>query len=103
MNTHINIVSFFADYESLTKNDLLLDVRSEQEFIDYHIPGALNIDYRMIDKESSKELEKYQRIYVYCRMGGRATKACDTLSSLGFNNITCLFGNICNSIFSTNF
>ena len=76
----------------LVKNGaILIDVRSETEYKQGHIKGAVNIPHHEIKKNISKitELIKNdeQYIVVYCKSGQRASIAKKKLMSLGLKNI----------------
>ena len=67
---------------------LILDVRTEEEFREKHIPGAVNIPNEVIGTEAIPELpEKDQLILVYCRSGNRSKQASQKLAALGYSNI----------------
>ncbi|MBQ6841461.1 MAG: rhodanese-like domain-containing protein [Bacilli bacterium] len=63
-------------------NYIILDVRTEAEFNESHIEGAVNIPYTTIDENI--ELDKSKDILVYCKSGGRSQMATQTLNSLGY-------------------
>jgi phage shock protein E len=67
---------------------LLLDVRTQEEFAEKHIPGAICIPNETIGSEAPAELpEKDQRILVYCRSGNRSKQASQKLADLGYTNV----------------
>jgi rhodanese-related sulfurtransferase len=79
-------------------NAVILDVRTEDEFSEGIIPGAINID---IYKGQGfiyaiEELDKSRNYYVYCRSGGRSGQACSIMNQLGFENAYNLLGGIMN-------
>jgi rhodanese-related sulfurtransferase len=77
-------------------NAVILDVRTEDEWSDGHIPNSVLNDiyggqafvYRL------DELDKTKSFYVYCRSGGRSSQACAVMSQLGFENVFNLLGGI---------
>ncbi len=75
--------------KSFSKTDLILDVRTPQEFAAGHIPGAKLIPYDQVMNHVN-ELKQYSAIYVYCRMGGRAYAACEILEALQLSNLVCI-------------
>jgi rhodanese-related sulfurtransferase len=79
-------------------NAVLLDVRTEDEFNEGVIPGAINMDiYKGQDFINSIEaLDKSKNYYVYCRSGGRSGQACSIMNQLGFENAYNLLGGIMN-------
>jgi rhodanese-related sulfurtransferase len=79
-------------------NAIILDVRTEDEFSEGMIPGAINIDIYKGQGfiYSIEELDKSKNYYVYCRSGGRSGQACSIMSQLGFENTYNLLGGIMN-------
>lgn len=88
-----------SDYRQITMDEamnlmqeeeeyILLDVRSQEEFQDGHIPDAINVPNESIGKEEIPELpDKEQLILVYCRSGNRSKQASEKLAELGYTNI----------------
>ncbi|GGW97805.1 rhodanese-like domain-containing protein [Alteromonas halophila] len=74
---------------------LLLDVRSEQEYREGHIPGAINVPHDRID-EYLAELDDYKDkpVIVYCRSGRRAKLAMKQLQAKDFNKVSHLEGDM---------
>lgn len=65
---------------------LLLDVRTDSEYRDGHIPGAINIPYDEIEELFFEE-NKERLIVLYCRSGRRSGIASDTLRNMGYYNL----------------
>lgn len=85
----INISQLFEATQSLTPQDLILDVRTPGEFAAGHIPKAKNIPVDQVMNHVS-ELKPYQTLYLYCRSGGRVNVAWEILDSLGLKNMVCV-------------
>ena len=67
---------------------IILDVRTEAEYNETHIPNAVNIPNESIGTEEIPELpDKEQLILVYCRSGNRSKQASEKLAALGYTNI----------------
>ena len=67
---------------------ILLDVRSQSEFDEGHIEGAILIPDTEIESHAETELpEKDALILVYCRSGRRSKLAAQTLADLGYTNV----------------
>ena len=67
---------------------VLLDVRSEEEFSEGHIPGAIVIPHEEISERAEAEIpEKDVPVFVYCRSGRRSKIAAEELVSLGYSEI----------------
>ena len=64
---------------------ILLDVRSEEEFLGEHIPGAILIPMDELARRAETELADQGRtIIVYCRTGNRSDYAARLLAGLGY-------------------
>ena len=67
---------------------ILLDVRTQAEYEEAHIPGAICIPNKTIGTEEIPELpDKDQLILVYCRSGNRSKQASEKLAQLGYTNV----------------
>ena len=63
----------------------LIDIRTPKEYEAYHIPGAINIDYKKDNfKEEMEKLGKDVPVLIYCRSGGRSGRATKLLDKEGF-------------------
>lgn len=75
----------------IASDELILDVRSPEEYQQGHVPGSRNIPHDQVSQHAD-QLKRYQRIYVHCQAGGRAGKAAEALLGLGLQNIVCISG-----------
>ena len=67
---------------------IILDVRTQAEYDEGHIPGAVLIPNTEIKDRAEGELpDKDQLILVYCRSGNRSKQAAQILARLGYTNI----------------
>ena len=67
---------------------VILDVRTQEEYDQGHIPGAVLIpDYEIETKAEEVLTDKDQQILVYCRSGRRSKNAAQILVELGYTNI----------------
>jgi len=67
---------------------LVIDVRSEKEFDEGHLDGALNIEWDKTDALAAAIGNDKQRpVVFYCRTGNRVGKAITALEALGYTNI----------------
>ena len=71
------------------EEEVILDVRTPEEFSQGHIQGARNKDHESVGS-ISEELKNYKTVYVHCKMGGRAQKAAGDLEMAGLTNIICV-------------
>ena len=67
---------------------IILDVRTQEEYDQGHIPGAILISHEEIAEKAEDVLtNKDQLILVYCRSGRRSKIAAEALVELGYTNI----------------
>ena len=67
---------------------IILDVRTQEEYEQGHIPGAIVISHEEIAEKAEEVLtDKDQLILVYCRSGRRSKIAAEALVELGYTNI----------------
>ena len=67
---------------------VILDVRSQEEYDQGHIPGAILIPDTEIEARAEDVLtDKNQLILVYCRSGRRSKLAAQALADLGYTNV----------------
>ena len=81
------------------KNDekgYLLDVRSEEEYEESHIPNAnlLNIRNPQLFMNGLEKMDKSLNYYVYCHSGVRSIQACQIMKTFGYENLFNLLGGI---------
>ena len=78
-----------------SKKYVLLDVRTKEEFVAGHIPGAVHLNVNDPDFEKKvAALPKDRPYLVNCRSGARSTRACDKMLTLGFADVYNLEGGI---------
>ena len=67
---------------------IIIDARTQSEYDDGHIPGAILIpEYEIADRAENELLDKNQLILVYCRSGRRSKIAAEELVKLGYTNV----------------
>ena len=98
-NTTENTINNSFTYEQIsgeeakrlmdTETDfIIVDARTEEEFNEGHIEGAILIPEYEISERAEKELpNKEQLILVYCRSGRRSKIASQALADLGYTNV----------------
>jgi phage shock protein E len=78
---------------TLPKGAVLIDVRTQKEFDEKHLPGAVLIPHDSImDHIPGFAPNRNVIIYVYCGTGRRADKALKALNSIGYRNVINLCG-----------
>ena len=67
---------------------IILDVRSEEEFNEGYIEGAILIPNNELSKKASEILtDKSATILIYCRSGNRSASAARELADAGYTNV----------------
>ena len=80
-----------ARLDSGDLNALLLDVREKDEWQIVNIPQAKLVPLQTIPTYA-QNLPKDTQIIIHCKAGMRSAKACEYLTSLGFENVTNVTG-----------
>lgn len=75
---------YVAQYVSVAKSHILLDVRTPEEFTSGYIEGAMNIPVQVLADNLSL-LPKDQPIIIYCRSGNRSAQAAEILGQNGYD------------------
>ena len=73
------------------KGMMLLDVRSNKEYEQGHIPGAVHVPLSDIGNKV-KKLKKDKELVVYCRNGNQSIWAIKRLMGMGYRNLNNLRG-----------
>lgn len=74
---------------------LLIDVRTEEEYREGHVNGALNIPLQEMIAGNLGILSDRERntpLHLYCRSGARSERAREVLNSHGFTDVVNLGG-----------
>ena len=67
---------------------IIIDARTQEEYDQGHIPGAILIpEYEIVDRAEKELPDKDQLILVYCRSGRRSKIAAEELVKLGYTNV----------------
>jgi len=66
---NISIDELHSRIDNLNDQQLILDVRSAEEFNEGHIAGAQNTPHEEVGS-IVEDLKKFETVYVHCKMGG---------------------------------
>ena len=87
----------YKDLTTLMKDKkvFLIDVRSNQEYEEGHLDGAINIPLFNIEKDIEKVVQsKQDTVILYCAKGIRSMEAKKILENLGYERVYNLKGGI---------
>ena len=81
-------ISAVKAQEMMSEDVIILDVRTQAEFNEGHIPNAILLPYNdIIDKAKTILPDMDQIILVYCRSGRRSELAAKDLIDMGFTSV----------------
>ncbi len=73
----------------------VLDVRTEKEFRDARLFGAINVPVSQLNSQLERlPFDKDQPVVVYCQSGSRSSRACAQLAKAGYGKVYNLSGGI---------
>lgn len=87
--------SDFVRLYQQTPGAVLLDVRTPQEYENYHLEGATLVDYlseAFLDQLD--EMDKNTTYFVYCQSARRSIRTCTLLRNSGFEKVYNLEGGL---------
>lgn len=78
------------------KDAVVLDVRTQAEYDEKHIPNAelLDINDARRFMEGLEQMDKSKAYFIYCRSGARSARACAVMQQYGFSLAFNLLGGI---------
>jgi len=78
------------------KDAVVLDVRTQEEYDEKHIPNAelLDINDARRFMEGLEQMDKSKAYFIYCRSGARSARACAVMQQYGFSLAFNLLGGI---------
>ncbi|MBN2735580.1 MAG: FAD-dependent oxidoreductase [Spirochaetales bacterium] len=84
LNKQVKIIHWDEISDSQNNGNIIIDVRTEEEYSLGAMPGAINIPLDEL-RNRSTELSKDKKLYVYCQMGLRGYVAARILSQWGYD------------------
>lgn len=90
MQNRLRVIPW-SEVSKISKDDLLIDVRTAVEYLDGNIPGSINIP---VDELRTRltEIDQHQNIFIYCQIGLRGYLAQRILLQNGFQNVQNISG-----------
>jgi rhodanese-related sulfurtransferase len=92
-NRTSDIISPAEAYARYQQGALILDVRTQEEYDQVHIPGSTLIPLDELPYRSA-ELPTNQEIIVVCLKGKRSQEGMQILQEAGFKQVSCLDGGL---------
>ncbi len=72
---------------------VFIDCRTEKEYRSGHVPGAMNIPRGLLEFQIEGKIpDKNANIVMYCKSGGRACLACESITKMGYENVNNMDG-----------
>ena len=72
---------------------VFLDCRTEKEYRSGHVPGAMHIPRGLMEFQIEGKIpDKNANIVMYCKSGGRACLACESITKMGYKNVNNMDG-----------
>jgi rhodanese-related sulfurtransferase len=90
-NSYPGEITVAQTFEKREAGAFILDVRTPQEWDEYHIPGAVLVPLNEL-RDRLDEIPDDQEVVVVCRSGNRSAAARDILRSAGFEQVTSMGG-----------
>jgi len=78
------IIFLFLAFPLFAQNEIIIDVRTIEEWNTGHLDGAIHIEWQDILKISNT-VAKDKKLYLYCRSGIRSGKATKMLNEIGYS------------------
>ncbi len=80
-----------GDFQNLQEGDVILDVRTPEEYQASRIPGSINIPHDQV-ADRHHELEGSKRVFIHCKRGARAQVAWTVLQEMNPDYIMICIG-----------
>jgi len=85
----MSVVAADVAAKHLLQGALVIDVRSPEEFLSGHVPGAINIPLGQLQERIPHEVrDKNQPLLVHCLSGGRSAIARQQLKGMGYTIVS---------------
>ena len=79
--------STWETQSSVESNYLYVDVRTDEEWAEWHIDWAIHLTLADVEAGKTEILPKDKELRVYCRSGRRSAQAIEALKKQGFTNL----------------
>ncbi|MEO1260499.1 MAG: rhodanese-like domain-containing protein [Bacteroidota bacterium] len=93
LNYSVPVISV-DELKAAMNNYKIFDARELNEYLVSHLPGAVHIGFTDFKKDIFDEINKDEKIVLYCSVGYRSEKIGEKLQKMGFENVLNLYGSI---------
>ena len=76
----------------MTKNAVLIDVRTKEEYDQGHIPNSINLPLSELDQILKEVPDKNTPLFVYCQSGSRSARAVKSMKKASYSDVTNIGG-----------
>ena len=83
----LSLLSIFLIFQLYASDVFIIDVRTPEEFSNGHLEESINYEWQEIALKI-RDIDKNEKIYLYCRSGNRSQKATNILVDLGYKDVT---------------
>ena len=83
----LSLLSIFFIFQLHASDFFIIDVRTPEEFSNGHVEESINYEWQEIALKI-RDIDKNEKIYLYCRSGNRSEKATNILVDLGYKDVT---------------
>ena len=85
------LLLFLISFCLILKSEVIIDVRTPEEFQNAHIINSKNIEWQNIS-DIQTFISKDEEIFLFCRSGNRSGKAKKILEAEGYTRVTNIGG-----------
>ena len=75
-----------------SKNAVLLDMRTPEEYENGRVPGSRNLPLHQIAYIQKRIYNKNTPLYIYCHSGRRSKEAAEVIKQMGYTNVNDMGG-----------
>ena len=95
VNDTLSVKEFYNQFIANDPSTVILDVRTPAEYEQSHLKGCILIDWKSPDfNVKIQQLNKNKKYLIYCKRGGRSSKALSIMNQSGFKSVKHMRGGI---------
>jgi len=89
ITNELSLGELYRAWKHLKRNEIIVDIRSADDYADAHVPGSANIPYSSVI-DSREDIKSYRRVYFYCYGGKGSKEVASKLTEMGFDGVSYL-------------